>query len=195
MKINFTYRLARGLMSLLFVAGFALTAQAQERTISGTVSSDEDGGALPGVNVIVKGTTIGTVTDIEGNYRLEVPEGDNTLQFSFIGYVTEEVEAGNQSTINITLASDVQALQEVVVQGYGEQSERYNTQQISQISSEEFATQPVVNVQDLLQGRAAGVQMTSTSGVLGARTNVRIRGGFFHWGGQPTALRGGWSAP
>ncbi len=176
MRITSTRFLARGLMSLLFVVGFAIAAQAQERTVSGTVTSDESNEGLPGVNVIVKGTTVGTVSDINGNYRLQVPEDAETLQFSFIGYITKETEINNQNTINISLASDVQALEEVVVVGYGTQSEKFGLQSVSQVDAEDLENQPVVNVQELLQGRAAGVQMVGTSGVLGARANVRIRG-------------------
>ena len=159
------------IMLLCTVAGYA-----QDRTISGTITSTENGDPLPGVNVIVKGTTVGTVTNIDGNYRLQVPEDESTLQFSFIGYVTQEVEIGNQTTIDLALESDLQSLDEVVVVGYGEQSERFNTQQVSQVNARELENQPVVNVQELLQGRAAGVQMVGTSGVLGARSNIRIRG-------------------
>ena len=175
MNITFTPRWARSTLGTLFAVCFALTAAAQTR-VSGTVTSAETDEALPGVNVVVKGTTIGTVTNIDGNYSVEVPDGQNVLQFSFIGFTAEEVEINGQSTIDVGMAPDIQSLQEVVVVGYGQQSERFNTQQISQINAKEFAEQPVVNVQDLLQGRAAGVQMTSTSGTLGARSNLRIRG-------------------
>ncbi|MGB3778004.1 MAG: SusC/RagA family TonB-linked outer membrane protein [Tunicatimonas sp.] len=177
MKINFTPRLARGLISLLFVAGFAFAAQAQERTISGTVTSDESNEGLPGVNVVVKATTIGTVTDIEGNYRLQVSEGENTLQFSFIGYVTKEVEAGNQSIVDVSLASDLRSLEEVVVTALGiEREERALGYSISEIDGSEVANSGEINPVQGLAGKVAGVQVTSTGGVPGASSKILIRG-------------------
>lgn len=172
------YRLfGAGRCLLLFaLLGMATTVLAQERTVSGKVTSSESGDVLPGVNVIVKGTTVGTVTNVEGMYRLSVPSNESVIEFSFIGFTSQEVTVGNQSTVNINLAPDVQSLQEIVVVGYGEQSERFNTQQISEVNSEEFANQPVVNVQEVLQGRAAGVQVFGTSGVLGSQSTIRIRG-------------------
>ena len=176
MTITFTQRLARGTLAMLFAIFFVSTAWAQDRTISGTVTSLENDEPLPGVNVIAKGTTIGTVTNIDGEYRLQVPEDQDVLQFSFIGFVTEEVEIGGQTTIDLALSPNIEALQEVVVVGYGTQSEKFGLQSVSEVDAEDLANQPVVNVQELLQGRAAGVQMVGTSGVLGARSNIRIRG-------------------
>ena len=176
MKITFTYRLARGLMSLLFVAGFAFAAQAQERTVSGTVTSEESGEALPGVNVVVKGTTAGTVTNIDGNYQLQVPEDQGILQFSFIGFLTKEVEVGSQSTLNVNLAPDIKSLQEVVVVGYGTQSRQKLTSSISSVSAEEIENIPVPTFEGALQGRMAGVNINQSSGTLGAPVTVRVRG-------------------
>jgi TonB-linked SusC/RagA family outer membrane protein len=175
---QWTYQLNRaGRWLLLFVfLGATVPVLAQERSVSGTVTSQESGEALPGVNVIVKGTTIGTVTNIEGEYRLNVPSAESIIEFSFIGFASQEVTVGSQSTVDVELAPDVQSLQEVVVVGYGTQSERFNTQQVAKVSSEQFENQPVVNVQEVLQGRAAGVQVFSTSGVLGAQASIRIRG-------------------
>ena len=124
MKINFTQRLARGLMSLLFVAGFAFAAQAQERTVSGTVTSGESGESLPGVNVIVKNTTVGTVTNIDGNYTVDVPEGQSTLQFSFIGYAAQDIEINGRSTVDVSMSEDVSQLTEVVVTAQGIEREK-----------------------------------------------------------------------
>ena len=94
---------------------YGQTLMAQDRTITGSVTSEEDGGALPGVNVIIKGSTTGTVTDIEGNYRINFPSSASTLIFSFIGYQSREVEVGAQSIIDIQLIPDVTQLGEVVV--------------------------------------------------------------------------------
>ena len=101
-----------GIMILLSVVAFA-----QQRTVSGTVSSEEEG-ALPGVNILVKGTTQGTVTDIEGNYRINVPDENAVLVFSAVGYTNEEVTVGNQSTIDMFMLPDIKSLSEVVVVVY-----------------------------------------------------------------------------
>src|SRR5438045_3555170 len=103
---------------------FALSLWAQERTVSGKVSSAEDGSALPGVNVIVKGTTNGTVTDADGNYTLPVPSSGGSLIFSFIGLKTAEIIIGERSTVDIQLSLDVTQLSEVVVTGTGMATEK-----------------------------------------------------------------------
>ena len=176
MRITFTQRPARGLMGLLFVVGFAFAAQAQERTVSGTVTSDESGETLPGVNVIAKGTTVGTVTDIEGNYRLQVPEDQKILQFSFIGFATEEVEIGNRSTINMSLAPDIQSLQEVVVVGYNALKESDLTSSIVRVEGERIQQQPIAGIDNLLQGNAPGVIVTNSNGRPGGNAFIRVRG-------------------
>ena len=176
MTITFTQRLARGTLAVLFATFFVSTAWAQDRTISGTVTSLENDEPLPGVNVIAKGTTIGTVTNIDGEYRLQVPEDQEVLQFSFIGYTTEEVEIGSQTTIDLSLAPDIQSLSEVVVQAYGAESEQLNVQQIETVGSDAINNLPIVSPQEALQGQAGGVQVTGSSGVIGAAQNVRIRG-------------------
>jgi len=98
---------------------FALTVYAQDRTVTGKVTGSDDGSALPGVNVLVKGTTNGTVTDASGSYRINVPESGAVLVFSFIGYASQEVEVGARSTVDVGLAPDLQELQEVVVTAQG----------------------------------------------------------------------------
>ncbi|AWW29766.1 TonB-dependent receptor [Echinicola strongylocentroti] len=148
----------------------------QSRTVSGTVTSGEDGGELPGVSVLVKGTTMGTATDLDGEYSIEVPEGGNVLVFSFMGMISQEVEIGGRSIINVTLQADAKQLSEVVVQAYGMQSEKLNTQQIETVGSEAFENFPVISPQEALQGQAAGVQATSSSGLIGSSQVVRIRG-------------------
>ena len=148
---------------------------AQDKGISGNVSSAEEG-PLPGVNVLLKGTTTGTVTDLEGNYRLSVPEDGGTLVFSSIGYANQEVEIGNQSTINVTMAEDVQSLSEVVVIGYGTQEARDATGAISSVKAEDFNGGVIASPEQLIQGRSAGVQITNSSGEPGAGVNIRIRG-------------------
>ena len=99
-------------------------ANAQERKISGRVTSAEDGSGLPGVNVLVQGTTVGTVTDIEGEYSLSVPSNASTLLFSSVGFTSQEVAIGNQNVINVSLAPDVRSLSEVVVTAFGLEREK-----------------------------------------------------------------------
>ena len=184
MRANLTnYLLARcgtglriGLSSWLLMVLCATTTLAQERAISGTVTSAENGEALPGVNVVLKNTTIGTVTDIEGNYRLNVPEEGGTLTFTFIGLQSKEVEIGDQSTINVFLSEDAQQLNEVVVTALNipreKQSLGYAVQEIDGEAVTQTKEQNVINS---LSGRVAGVQVRS-SNTLGGSANINIRG-------------------
>ncbi len=149
--------------------------QAQNSTISGKVTSQEDGTTLPGVNVSVKGTTTGTATDAEGNYSLSAPS-DATLVFSFIGLLTQEIPVGNRTTIDVRMASDVKSLTEVVVVGYGSQQKKDLTGNIASVNGAEIANIPVPSVEQAIQGRAAGVYINSGSGKLGQGVQVRVRG-------------------
>jgi TonB-linked SusC/RagA family outer membrane protein len=148
---------------------------AQDRTITGTVTSD-DGAALPGVSVIVKGTTQGTVTDTDGKYTLSVPANASTLIFSFIGYVSSESDIGGRTTIDITMASDTKQLSEVVVVGYGTQLKQELTGNIAKVGSENLTNVPVATLESAVQGRASGVYINQGSGKLGAGMSIRIRG-------------------
>ena len=147
-----------------------------EKTITGTVTDGETGDALPGVNVLVKNTTVGTVTDIDGNYRLTVADDAETLVFSSVGYVSQEVAIGNQTTIDLAMAPDVQSLSEVVVVGYGTVQKKDLTGSVSQIKPEELTAYPAPDVSQALQGRAAGVQVQSANGAPGASPRIRVRG-------------------
>lgn len=149
---------------------------AQDRTVSGKVTSAEDGSSLPGVNVVVKGTTTGGVTDIDGNYKISVPEQGGVLVFSFIGLQTLEVEIGTRSTIDVQMVSDVKQLSEVVVVGYGEIEARKLTSSVTSVDGDQIASMPVPSFDNALQGKAAGVQVTTTSGLLGQAPKIRIRG-------------------
>ncbi len=157
--------------TLLFSLG-CLTAWSQQ-TVTGTVS-DEDG-PLPGASVVVKGTTTGVSTDFDGNFTIEA-NADDTLMFSYIGYAGQEIAVGNQSTINVILAAD-NKLDEVVVIGYGTTTKKDLTGSVSSVSSEEITQIPASRVDQVLQGRAAGVQVTQASGAPGAGTTIRVRGG------------------
>jgi TonB-dependent starch-binding outer membrane protein SusC len=163
-----------GVLSLLLL-GFALSFTfAQQRTVTGTVTS-EDEGALPGVNIVVQGTTQGAVTDAQGNYTISVPGDDATLVFSFIGYSTQAVTVGSQSTINVTLTPDVTSLDEIVVTAYATQKKKDLTGSVGIVSTEELVQMPQSNVTQQIQGRVAGVTVTQDSRP-GQSGKVRIRG-------------------
>jgi len=150
-------------------------ALAQGRTVSGKVTSADDGSGVPGVNILEKGTSNGTVSDSDGNYKISV--GDNaTLVFSFVGFTTQEIAVGAQSTINATMQSDVQALEEVVVIGYGQAEAKDITGAIVSAKPENFNQGVIASPEQLIQGRLAGVSVTSTNGEPGAAVNIRIRG-------------------
>lgn len=147
----------------------------QTRSVTGRVISMEDQTPLPGVNVLEKGTVNGIVTDLEGNYRINVAE-NATLIFSFVGYATEEISVGNRSTIDVVLSPDVQALQEIVVIGYGTQEKKLVTGATVQVTGEDLQKRNVANPLQALQGQTPGVQIASTSGQPGSDMKVTIRG-------------------
>lgn len=185
MRVNTTNRLSlgkilrlrQGALSLMAILLSLTLAQAQERTITGTVSSEETGEVLPGVNVIVKGTSTGTVTDLDGNYRLNVPEGNDILQFSFIGLTEQEVAINGRSTIDVQMVEDARQLSEVVVTAQGiERDERSLGYAIQQIEGDAIQQRSTPDVLNSLQGKIAGVNITTGSGAPGASTNINIRG-------------------
>jgi TonB-linked SusC/RagA family outer membrane protein len=156
----------------------------QGRTVTGKIISGEDNTGLPGVNVIVKGTSQGTVTDFEGNYSVNVPEDNGILVYSSVGYISQEVTVGNRSVIDLTLEPDVKALEEIVVVGYGTVKKSDLTGSVSSVKTEEIKDMPLASFDQGLQGRAAGVQVTQTSGQPGAVASIRIRGGNSIQGGN-----------
>ena len=153
----------------------SLTAWSQERTVTGTVTSEEDGLPIPGVNVIVQGTTKGTATDADGNYSLSLAENENILVFTFVGFRTAEVEVGDRTTVDFALQPDVTSLDEVVVVGYGTQREKDLTSAITTIKSEEITKTPTGQAMQALQGKVPGLQIVS-SGAPGDGPTVRVRG-------------------
>ena len=155
--------------------GAAKIEIAIDKQVSGRVT-DKDGGPLPGVTVLMKGTNKGTSTDTEGYYKLTVPDNVTTLVFSFIGYISEEVTIGNRSSIDVVMLPDVQKLTEVVVIGYGTQQARNVTSAISSVKSKDLREVPVPGLDQALQGRAAGVQVTKNTGSPGGGVSIRIRG-------------------
>lgn len=147
-----------------------------EKTITGQVTDLTTNEGLPGVNIVVKSTTIGTVTDIDGNYRLTAPDDAETLVFSSVGYLTEEIAIGNQTTVDLQMSPDVQSLSEVVVIGYGTVDKKDLTGSVASIKGEEVARVPTPRLDDALRGKVSGVQITPTSGEPGADVTIRIRG-------------------
>jgi TonB-linked SusC/RagA family outer membrane protein len=150
----------------------------QAITVRGKVSSEESNEGIPGVNIILLGTSasVGTVTDINGYYVISVPSESAVLVFSFIGYKTQEIAVGGQSVINVALETDVEALDEVVVIGYGSVEKRDLTGSVSSIGSREIARVPVISLDQALQGRASGVFVSNNNANPGGEVNIRIRG-------------------
>jgi len=163
--------LLKGLVLFGAIFSFGMT---QAQTITGTVS--DSNGPLPGASVLVKGTTNGTQTDFDGNYTLSDVASDAVLIFSYLGYKTQEIPVNGRTTINLTLAEDASQLDEVVIIGYGSQSKRTSVGAVESVKANEFNKGVIVNPQQLIQGKTAGVQISATSGEPGAAINVRIRG-------------------
>lgn len=166
------------LLSFMLMFAFAFSESwAQERTVSGKVTSIEDGSTLPGVNVVLKGTTTGTVTDIDGNFKLSVPSDGGTLVFSFIGLATEEIEIGARSVIDLQMSPDVQQLSEVVVSALmPDRNAREVVYANQTVGAEELLSTPNKNTLEALRGKAAGVKLSTGSGSVGASTRIVLRG-------------------
>lgn len=162
------------LMLLVICAISALDASAQARTITGTVT-DEAGDPMAGVSVIVKGTSTGMATDIDGNYTLKASKGA-VLEFSYIGYMTQSVTVGERNVINITMKEDVKALDEVVVVAYGTQKKSSITGAISQVNSKDIEARPVSSVSSALEGASSGISVTGAVGQPGSDPTISIRG-------------------
>ncbi len=146
-----------------------------EIRVSGTVSAQTDGGTLPGVNVVVKGTNSGTVTDVDGKYSISVPNESDTLVFSSVGYMNQEIPVNGRSVIDVVLSEDIQSLEEVVVTGYMVQKKADLTGAVAVVSSEEIEKNNFANVMQGLQGRVPGVYITADGSPVG-NVNVQIRG-------------------
>ncbi|HET9487542.1 MAG TPA: carboxypeptidase-like regulatory domain-containing protein, partial [Chryseosolibacter sp.] len=158
---------------LLFL--ITTTAWSQSRTITGRVTSQDDGSGIPGVNVVEKGTTNGTVTDVEGNYTINVSD-NATLVFSFVGYATQEIAVGTQNTVNVNLASDVTSLDEVVVVGYGSQEKKELTSSVVSLDEREFNRGNINDPTQLLQGKVPGLSVYNRGGNPNATSVIRLRG-------------------
>ncbi|WP_206170673.1 SusC/RagA family TonB-linked outer membrane protein [Spirosoma pollinicola] len=163
-------------MSLMLLSLIGLAQSPRITTITGRVTDSGTNEGLPGANVVVKGAQQGTTTNANGQYSLTVSDGNATLTFSSIGYVTQEVALSNRSTIDIALKADDRSLNEVVVVGYGTQRKIETTGSIASIKAADLVQTPVVNVAQGIQARVAGVQIVQNSGAPGGNVSVRIRG-------------------
>ena len=165
---------ASTILIALFVL-FSTTVAHGQISVSGQVKSNENGETLPGVTVTIKGKTEGVITDIDGNYKLSVDE-EATLVFRFLGFDTKEILIGNQTVIDVVLNESVSALDEVVVVAYGEVKKKDITGSVSIVKGDEMMKTVSTSLDQALQGRAAGVQVSQVSGRPGGQTSIRIRG-------------------
>jgi TonB-linked SusC/RagA family outer membrane protein len=159
---------------LLFSIGWEVSAQS--RTVTGYVASMDDRTAMPGVNIIVKGTTTGTSTDGDGKFSIEVNRPEEILVISFIGYLSEEIMVGNRTDITVYLSPSLEQLAEIVVVGYSEKKREEITGAVSNLSSEALKGVTGSNLEYMLQGKVAGVQVSTATGAPGAAAEIRIRG-------------------
>ncbi len=173
------------LLSLLAMFLINLQLQAQQRTITGRVLDGSDNSPMPGVSIVIEGTTQGTVSDVEGNYTLDVSQGD-VLVYAFVGFLRERITISSQSVIDVQMTPDITALEEVVVVGYGVQERARVTGSIAKVDGARLMEHPVPSFEAGLQGKAPGVQITQSSGIAGAGSQIRVRGnGSITAGGDP----------
>ncbi|MCZ4694739.1 TonB-dependent receptor [Ancylomarina euxinus] len=174
MKLNISM-FRKLLLMLVMVCSFTIS-HAQERLVTGTVTDANDGMGIPGVSVVVKGTTVGTSTDIDGKFTVSA-DATSTLIFSFIGYKTQEILVGTQTQVNVVLSVDTETLSEVVIVGYGQVRKEDATGAVFTVKSDDFNQGTTSSPQDLIVGKIAGVQIISDGGAPGSGSTIRIRGG------------------
>ena len=162
---------------LLFLSCLCMTiiAQAQERTVTGTVI-DGFNEPLIGVSIQEKGTDNGTITDADGRFSLKISPSSNVLVFSYIGYKSQEISVANRNVLNVTLSEDTEQLDEVVVVGYGVQKKSSMTASVASVSVDEIQKQVAPNVASTLQGRIPGVEVLQKGGEAGADVKILVRG-------------------
>ncbi len=173
--MNQVYLLSRRLLVFLLAIGLSFHVAAQNVTVTGKVTSADDGTGVPGANVLEKGTTNGVITDADGNYSINVPSGA-TLVVSFIGYISQEIAIDGKTSINVSLETDVQQLSEVVVVGYGTQEKKEITSSVASISSAEFNQGNISDPSQLLQGKVSGLSIVRAGGDPNGSFNIRLRG-------------------
>lgn len=176
-------KLKKGLLTLCMCI-ISLTVFAQGRQVTGIIS-DAIGEPMIGVNVLVKGTTNGAITDLDGNYTIQDVENSATLVISYIGYLTQEIPVGNQSVINVVLKEDMQSLEEVVVVGYGVQKKSDLTGAVGSVGNEKLVAKGSTTVMESLQGQVAGVDISQSSSRAGEKFSIQIRGKSSLQGGDP----------
>lgn len=165
------------LLTMLFALVFSAVALAQNRTVSGKVTGADDGLPLPQVSVLLKGSGTGVATNIDGEYQIDVPDEGGTLVFRYLGYVTQEVEIGNRSVVDVILSADVRELQEVVVTALGVSRDKASLgYSVQKVDGSNLENSREINVVNALQGEIAGVQIQGTSGALGGSSRITIRG-------------------
>jgi TonB-dependent starch-binding outer membrane protein SusC len=173
----------------------AKTEASQQKKVSGKVT-DEKGEPLPGVTIVVKGTTAGIITDIDGKYSINMPNGIDVLTFSFIGYKINEIKVGNRSVVNAVLSEDVKNIDEVVVVGYGTQKKSHLTGSVASLKTEGLDEIPVSDVSQALQGKMAGVTVQQTDPMAGQSAEIRVRGfGSISAAVQPLVVVDGFPIP
>ncbi|PZX56643.1 SusC/RagA family TonB-linked outer membrane protein [Algoriphagus chordae] len=173
---NYLLKIKTLLLVMLLVTSASLVANAQSRTITGTILDANLDGPVPGATIMVKGTTRGTASDIDGKFTLDLQAGDQILVVSFIGYANKEVEIGSKTEFIINLEEDIQSLEEAVVIGYGSQDKKELTSAVVAVKPEDFNKGNISNPAQLLQGKVAGLSITRPGGSPNAGFNVRLRG-------------------
>ncbi|MCF0060322.1 TonB-dependent receptor [Dyadobacter chenwenxiniae] len=174
-------------MAAMIVSGFTAEAFSLNRphvthvfsidkTVSGKITSSEDNTPIPGVSVVLKGSRSGTNTDVDGQFKIEVPDNGAVLVFSSVGFITQEVAVGARSIVDIKLEADMKALSEVVVVGYGSQKKSQTTGAISSVSAKQISEMPITNIGQAMQGRVAGVDVSQSGSKPGSTPKILIRG-------------------
>ncbi len=171
---NFYQRLITMLMVVVAVT-WSFQVQAQDKSVTGRITGADNGDGLPGVNILIKGTSTGAVSDFDGNYTLTVPD-NSVLIFSFIGYVSQEVTVGSQSSIDIVLEADITTLSEIVVTGYGTQQKKEITSAVASVKAKDFNVGMTNSPAQLIQGKVAGLLITKPGGDPNDGYTVRLRG-------------------
>lgn len=175
---------------LLVMLGLSLSfsdALAQSQNVSGKVIGADDGLGVPGASVVIKGTTTGVTTDMDGNYSIQARGANDVLVFSFVGYASQEITVGSQSIINVSLASDAAALDEIIVTGYSVTNKKESTAAVSIVKAKDLKAVPSGNVEQQLAGRVAGVTVI-TNGQPGTNSTIRVRGFGAFGGNEPLII-------
>lgn len=173
---NYLLKIKTLFLAMLLITSVSIVANGQTRTIKGTVMDAGYGDAIPGATVMIKGSTRGEATDLDGKFSLDLQPGDQTLVISFIGYTSQEVEIGNQTEITVNLEEDIRSLEEAVVIGYGSQDKKEITSAVVGIKPEDFNKGNITSPAQLLQGKVAGLSITKPGGNPNGGFEVRLRG-------------------